>query len=49
MKIMLFLILTSLLVAGGFLAAYLWAARTGQFEDDETPAIRVLFDDDPMD
>jgi len=45
MKIMLFLILVSLLLAAGFLLAYLRAARDGQFDDDYTPAIRMLFDD----
>lgn len=45
MKIMLFLILVSLTVAAGFLLAYLFAARNGQFDDATTPAIRMLFDD----
>ena len=45
MKIMLFLILVSLLLAAGFLIAYLRAARDGQFDDEYTPAIRMLFDD----
>ena len=44
MKIMLFLILVSLLLAAGFLIAYLRASRDGQFDDDYTPAIRMLFD-----
>ncbi len=35
----------SIVVAGGFLFAFLWAAKTGQFEDDRTPAMRILFDD----
>ncbi len=42
---MLFLILVSLLLAAGFLFAYLRAARAGQFDDEYTPAIRMLFDD----
>lgn len=45
MKIMLFLILLSLLLAAGFLLVYLWAARNGQFDDDYTPSVRMLFDD----
>jgi cbb3-type cytochrome oxidase maturation protein len=28
-------------------AAFLWAARRGQFDDLETPAIRILHDDAP--
>ena len=42
---MLFLILVSLLLAAGFLIAYLRASSSGQFDDDYTPAIRMLFDD----
>ena len=38
------LIAVSIVVAGGFLFAFLWAARNGQFEDDKTPAMRILFD-----
>lgn len=26
--------------------AYIWSARTGQFDDLETPAVRMLHDDD---
>ncbi len=42
---MLLLILISLLLAAGFLLAYLRAVRDGQFDDEYTPAIRMLFDD----
>ncbi|MEM9920290.1 MAG: cbb3-type cytochrome oxidase assembly protein CcoS [Bacteroidota bacterium] len=45
MKIILFLAVISLLVAGGFLMAFLWAVRNGQYEDDYTPSIRILFED----
>lgn len=45
MKVMLLLILISLLLAAGFLLVYLWAARSGQFDDDYTPSVRILFDD----
>jgi cbb3-type cytochrome oxidase maturation protein len=37
----------SILVAGSFLAAFLWSVRNGQFDDDYTPSIRMLFDDEP--
>lgn len=37
----------ALLIAAAAVCAYLWAARTGQFDDLETPAYRVLDDDDP--
>jgi cbb3-type cytochrome oxidase maturation protein len=35
----------SILVAGSFLAAFLWSVNKGQFDDDYTPSIRILFDD----
>lgn len=47
MKIMLLLILISLLLAAGFLLVYLWAAGNGQFDDEYTPSVRILFDDAP--
>jgi cbb3-type cytochrome oxidase maturation protein len=28
-------------------AAYVWSARSGQFDDLETPSLRPLIDDDP--
>ncbi|MFK8006293.1 MAG: cbb3-type cytochrome oxidase assembly protein CcoS [Saprospiraceae bacterium] len=45
MKIIFFLIILSLIVAVGFLAAFFWAVRSGQYDDDYTPSIRILFDD----
>jgi len=35
----------SLLAALGFLGAFIWSVRKGQFDDDYTPSIRILFDD----
>ncbi len=37
----------SLLVAIAFLAGFLWAVRSKQFDDDFTPSVRMLFDDEP--
>ena len=36
----------SLLVAIGFLIAFIWPIRSGQFEDEYTPSVRVLFEDE---
>jgi len=36
----------SLLVALGFLFAFLIAVKKGQYKDTHTPAIRVLFDNE---
>jgi cbb3-type cytochrome oxidase maturation protein len=34
-----------MLVAACFLAAFLWAVKSGQYDDPDTPAMRILFDD----
>jgi len=46
MSVILILIICSLLVAGGFLIGFLWSVKTGQFDDDISPAVRILFDDE---
>lgn len=46
MKVIFLLILVSLVVALGFLGAFLWAVKSGQYDDDYTPSVRILFDDD---
>ncbi len=45
MKIILLLIAISMLVALGFLVAFFWAVRSGQYDDDYTPSVRILFDE----
>lgn len=45
MSVLIILIIVSLAVALGFLFAFLWSVRSGQYEDDYTPSIRMLFDD----
>lgn len=49
MNIFYLLIGVSLLAALIFLGAFIWAVRSGQFDDNETPSIRILFDDDETD
>ncbi|MBE2245894.1 MAG: cbb3-type cytochrome oxidase assembly protein CcoS [Candidatus Competibacteraceae bacterium] len=39
------LIIISLLLAFVFLISFMMAVRNGQFDDDHTPSVRVLFDD----
>ena len=36
----------ALLVVGAAVAAFVWAANRGQFDDLDTPAVRMLHDDD---
>jgi cbb3-type cytochrome oxidase maturation protein len=37
----------SIVVAGSFLAAFLWSVKSGQYDDGYTPGVRMLFDDAP--
>lgn len=46
MSVILILIAFSLLVAGSFLIGFLWSVKTGQYDDDVSPAVRILFDDE---
>ena len=46
MSVIFLLIGFSLLVAIGFLIAFFWSIRSGQFDDDYTPSVRILFDDE---
>ena len=46
MNVMLGLIAASLVVAGGGLAVFLWSLRSGQYDDLQGSASRILFDDD---
>lgn len=34
----------SMMVAGTFLAAFIWSVGDGQYDDDYTPSVRMLFD-----
>ena len=38
----------SLLVAIGFLIAFLWSVRNGQYSDTYTPSVRMLFEDEKL-
>lgn len=40
------LIFMGAVVAVGFLVAFFISVKNGQFDDNETPAMRILFDDD---
>ncbi len=46
MGIIYLLILVSVALAIFFLVAFVWAIKSGQYEDDYTPSIRMLFDDE---
>jgi len=45
MSVIAILIVVSLSLALLFLAAFIWAVRSGQYEDTSTPSLRLLADD----
>lgn len=47
MTVVYILVGLSILFAGSFLVAFLWAVRNGQFDDNDTPPMRILFEDRP--
>ena len=44
MSVIVVLISASLVIAIGFLAAFIWSVKSGQYDDDYTPSVRMLFD-----
>lgn len=46
MSVIIVLISASLLIAAGFLIAFFWSVKSGQYQDDYTPSVRILFDND---
>ncbi|QIY84157.1 cbb3-type cytochrome oxidase assembly protein CcoS [Chryseobacterium sp. NEB161] len=49
MEILYLMIVCSVSLAVIFLVIFIIGARKGQFEDDESPAVRILFDDEVKD
>jgi cbb3-type cytochrome oxidase maturation protein len=47
MSVVFILLPLALLVAGVMVALFVWAVKSGQYDDLETPAVRILFDDEP--
>ncbi len=46
MSVVFLLVIISLVVALAFLAAFIWAVKTKQYEDDYSPSVRILFEDE---
>jgi cbb3-type cytochrome oxidase maturation protein len=46
MEALFVLIIASVIVAVGFLIAFIWNVKDGQYDDDYTPSVRMLFDDE---
>jgi len=45
MSVVVLLIVAGGVVAGGFLVAFAWAVRSGQYDDVTTPPVRMLADE----
>ncbi len=46
MSVIWILVACSVAVALGFLIAFIWAVRTGQYDDKYTPSVRILFEEE---
>jgi cbb3-type cytochrome oxidase maturation protein len=45
MSVVFVLVFAAILLAGGFLVAFIWSVKSGQYDDTYTPSVRILFDD----
>lgn len=46
MNVLFFVIPLALCFAAASILAFFWAAKRGQFDDLDTPAVRILIDDE---
>jgi cbb3-type cytochrome oxidase maturation protein len=46
MSVILVLVAFSVMLAGGFLVAFFWSVRNGQYDDTYGASVRILFEDD---
>jgi len=49
MSVVLILLPLALLLALGFLLGYVWSVRSDQYAEGDTPAVRMLIDDQKPD
>lgn len=42
------MLIVSLFIAIVFLISFIWATKSGQFDDDYTPSVRILFEDEDV-
>ena len=45
MSVIIVLLIASITVAAIFLFAFIWSVKNGQYEDETSPPMRILFDD----
>lgn len=48
MGIIYLMLIVSLVIALFFLVSFLWATKSGQYDDDYTPSVRILYEDEPI-
>lgn len=48
MSVIIVLLIVSISVASLFLAAFIWSVKTGQYDDEASPPLRMLFEDKPL-
>ena len=48
MSAIIVLLSLSILIGAGFLIAFIFAVKNGQYEDRYTPSVRMHFDDDEI-
>lgn len=48
MSVIILLLSVSISVAALFLGAFIWSVKTGQYDDEASAPIRMLFDDAPL-
>lgn len=46
MSVIILLVIVGVVVAGLFLLGFIWAVRSGQYDDMYSPSVRILFDND---
>ncbi|TAD94312.1 MAG: cbb3-type cytochrome oxidase assembly protein CcoS [Bacteroidetes bacterium] len=48
MSVIVLLLLASIIIAAGFLLAFLWSVNDGQLDDEVSPPLRMLHEDKPV-
>lgn len=46
MSVIIILLIASISVAALFLIAFIWSVKSGQYDDEQSPPLRILFDND---
>lgn len=47
MSVIIILLIASISVAALFLAGFIWSVKSGQYDDESSPPMRMLFENKP--